>query len=209
MEKAEFEVAEAGAWWLLIPDYSIIEEPRKKLGEVLGGTELQWYLQLDNLRELYKRVEPSYHLMKQLDNATDDDERVEWLADMTEALLPDEEPPKSDASPSSNADVVITPSEESPAAKKEAPSAFPKNASPLSTNKEDVSPVDPDAGVAPPKPADLEAIAKDVATDFGNSSDLATQLGISKDELKDILSDLPADFESRVAAEAARIATEA
>ena len=208
MEKAEYEVAEPGVWWLLIPDYSIIEEPRKNLGAALGSTDLQWYLQLDNLRELYKQVEPSYDLMKQLDNATDDDKRVEWLADMTEALLPDEEPPKSDASPSANADVAITPTQQSPAAKKEAPSAFPKNASPFS-ERGDVSPVDPDAGVAPPKPADLEAIAKDVAADFGNRSDLATQLGISEDELKDILSDLPADFEGRVAAEAARIAAEA
>lgn len=208
MEQAEFEVAEAGAWWLVTPDYSIIEEPRKKLGAALGSREQQWYLQIDNLRELYRQLQPSYTLMQQLDNATDDTKRLEWLADMTKALPPPKEPPNSTASPPANAHVVTPPAEESPTAKEEAPPAVPKKASPF-PKKENVSPVEADAGGAPPKPADLEAIAKDVATDFGNSAELADQLGISEDELKDILGDLPADFESRVAAEAARLASEA
>lgn len=208
MEKAEFEVAEAGAWWLVTPDYAIIEEPRKRLGAALGSPEPQWYLKFDNLQELYRQLAPNYSLMQQLDNATNDDRRLEWLAEMTKALEL-EEAPKSVGSPPPNADAVTLPTDASASPKKETPSAFAKKAASPFATKEKTDSVDPAAGEAPPIPSDLQAIAKDVATDFGNSSELASQLGISEDELKDILDDLPADFESRVAAEAVRLAAEA
>jgi hypothetical protein len=216
MEKADFEVAEAGAWWLVTPDYSIIEERRKQLGAAIGKSELQWYLQLDNLQELYRQLEPNYSLMQQLDNANNDDKRLEWLAAMTKVLQPEEEeeseseekPPQDVVSPPLNGDAANPVTDASAAPKQEAPSPFPKKSSPFAS-KEDVSPADANTGGAPPVPADLQAIAKEVATDFGNSSELASELGVSEDELKDILDDLPADFESRVAAEAARLAAEA
>jgi hypothetical protein len=207
MEKAEFEVAEAGAWWLVTPDYSIIEEPRKKLGAALGSSEAQWYLQVDNLRELYRQLEPNRSLMDQLDDATTDDRRLEWLADMTKALQP-EEAPKSVPGPPAQADEVTTPASASALPKKDAPSAFPKKSASPFASREKSSPAESGGGEVPPPP-DFQAIAKDLATDFGDSSELATRLGISEDELKDILSDLPADFESRVAAEAARLAAQA
>jgi hypothetical protein len=52
----------------------------------------------------------------------------------------------------------------------------------------------------------LEAAVKDAVADLGSSAELASELGLSEAEVQEILSDLPADFESRVAAEAARLA---
>jgi hypothetical protein len=43
---------------------------------------------------------------------------------------------------------------------------------------------------------------------MGDTAALAGELGLDENELKEILADLPADFEARVAAEAARLAGE-
>jgi hypothetical protein len=52
----------------------------------------------------------------------------------------------------------------------------------------------------------LEATVKDVVAHLESSAELASELGVSENELREILGDLPADFEERVAAEAARLA---
>jgi hypothetical protein len=59
-----------------------------------------------------------------------------------------------------------------------------------------------------PVPETLDVAVHQVVADMGDTAALAGELGLNENELKEILADLPADFEARVAAEAARMAGE-
>jgi hypothetical protein len=187
MEKAEFVVAEPGAWWLVTPDYYVVEEPRKELGEALGFYDVQWYLQFDKLEELHRQLEANHRqLLTDLDQALDDTKRLEWLTSVKQVFKPE---------------VVEVPAEPAP------PAPPPSSAPPTAFAKKSAfAKKEPEP--APPSPPEvkLEEAIKEVVTDFGSPTELASELGISENELQEILGDLPADFESRVAAEAARLA---
>lgn len=64
----------------------------------------------------------------------------------------------------------------------------------------------PAASSAQAEAPTLEAAVRDVVAELGSSAELARELGLSEAELQALLNDLPGDFESRVAAEAARLA---
>jgi hypothetical protein len=187
MEKSQFVVAEPGAWWLVTPDYYVIDEPRKEVGEALGFNDVQWYLQTDKLEELHRQLEANHHrLLTDLDDALDDTKRLEWLTSVRQAFKPDVAETLQQTTPQGPPPSSTTPG---PFAKK---SAFAKK--------------EPKAAPSAPEEVKLEEAVKEVATDFGNATELAGELGISEKELQEILNDLPDDFESRVAAEAARLA---
>jgi hypothetical protein len=183
MEKAQFVVSEPGAWWLVNPDYYAIEEPRKQLGQVLGYYDVQWYLQGEKLEALHRQLETNhYQLLTDLDNAIDDTRRVQWLTTVKETF----QPQTSGAASSTPGPEAARPTG---VAKK---AAFARS------------------DASRPTPADVEAFARQEATAFDSQakSELADKLHISQAQLDEVIQHLPADFDSRVAAEAARLTRE-
>jgi hypothetical protein len=193
MEKTEFVVAEPGGWWLVTPEYYVIEEPRKEVGEALGFYDLQWYLQVDKLEELHRQLEANHRqLLTDLDNALDDARRLEWLTSVRQAFKPDV------AEAPAQAETVEQAAPPAPPPPSSSPSPFAK--------KSAFAKKEPESAPSSAAEVKLEDAVKEVVTDFGSPTELASELGMSETELQEILNDLPADFESRVAAEAARLA---
>jgi hypothetical protein len=183
MEKAQFVVSEPGAWWLVNPNYYAIEEPRRQLGQALGYLDVQWYLQVDKLEEWHRQLEVNhYQLLADVDNAVDDTKRIEWLIAVKEAFQPK----------------MTSPASGKPAQGTARPSGAAEN--PALAKSE----------AAGPTPADVAAFAKQEATAFDGQakSELANKLHISQAQLDEVIRHLPADFDTRVAAEAARLARE-
>ena len=171
----------------------MIEEPRKEVGEALGFYDLQWYLQVDKLEELHRQLEANHRqLLTDLDNTLDDTRRLEWLTSVRQAFKP----------------VVAETPAEAATLQQTAPQAPPPSSTPPSpfAKKSAFAKKEPEPAPSTPQEMKLEDAVKEVVTDFGSPSELASELGMSETDLQEILNDLPADFESRVAAEAARLA---
>jgi hypothetical protein len=193
VDKTEFVTTEPGAWWLVTPDYYVIEEQRKELGLALGVSDQQWYLQVGRLEELHRQLEVShYQLLTDLDQAQDDNKRLEWLTAVVQALKPTMT--KTPAPAASEAAPQPAPA---PAAKT---SPFVKK-SPFAKKRSEPPP-------AESAEAAIDEAVKGVVAELTSSPELAAELGMTEIELQSLLNDLPTDFESRVAAEAARLASQ-
>jgi hypothetical protein len=172
-------------WWLIAEeiDYALVE-PRKDLGVALGyDREARWWLEKTNVEELYnilQRTKPTL-LATELDEATDERTRKGWLDQVLAALAPQPEDTEK-----TGGDEVL------PAAKAAAPvGEAPKKRS--------------SAFGAKSKPSLDAVVKKEMAEMSGNVSSLAAEMGISEEEMADLLKELPANFEQMVAEQARSI----
>jgi hypothetical protein len=216
MDKTVFANTEADPrWWLLQEeiDYSLVE-PRKALSAALGyDREAQWYLEKWKLEGLYDALEAQARpLLTELDEATDEYKRKEWLDKAVAAVSPaavggteDRAPAGSPSSPPSAAASPQAPAAAARAAK---PSPFAKK------QAEAASPEAPPAAAAPAaKPslfakkeaqaeaARIDATVKTVMAELHpeNLASLATEMGITTEQLQELVETLPADFEKKLA----------
>lgn len=222
MEKMQFVTSGPGSWWLVRPDYYVIEEARKELGRALGFIDGQWYLQPDRLEDLHRQLAAGpYQLLTDLDAAHDDAKRMEWLRAVTQAFLPapaEDHPEPARPRP----EQPPVPAQQPPPKR---PGAFAKKSEPESSAAPTEQQTRPSAfvkesafaGKEPKSPARtatademaeaaLDAAVKAVVADLAGSPELASELGLSEADLQALLNELPADFESRVAAKATRLA---
>jgi hypothetical protein len=216
MDKTVFAGTEAQPrWWLLQEeiDYPLVE-PRKALSVALGyDREAQWYLEKWKLEGLYDTLEAQARpLLIELDEATDEYKRKEWLEKALAVVNPATVGGKGDhttsGSPSSPPAETASPKAPTPAAARAAKSsAFGKK------QAEAASPEAPSAATAPAakpslfakKKADAEAaqIGAAVKTAMAelepeNLASLATEMGVTTEQLQELLETLPDDFEKMV-----------
>jgi chemotaxis protein histidine kinase CheA len=227
MDKAAFSDVEADPkWWLLQPDVAFeLTELRKDVSENIGwGREDQWYLEKWKVEELFDLIEQrSYLLLQELDDAGDDYKRQEWMTKVVELTKPvaDEPAVKSGEGPAASAEAPATAAGSAPAAATAGeteiapaaaaaapkPSIFKKKAQPAP----DAPAAEPAATAeAPAATADVEALeaaVKDVMAHIApdNLPALASELGISEQELAELVRDLPENFETLIAAEVAKL----
>jgi outer membrane biosynthesis protein TonB len=231
VEKMQFVTSEPGSWWLVTPDYYVIEETRKHLGEVLGFGDGPWYLQPERLEDFHRRLEAGhYQLLTDLDAAHDDAKRTEWLRAVAQALKPasgegSPEPARLRPEQPTTVAQQQTPKRPSAFAKKPKPELEPEpepesTAAPAEQQQTRPSAFSkksafPEKAPKPPArtttadetaEAALGAAVKAVVADLAGSPELASELGLSEADLQALLNELPADYESRVAAEATRLA---
>jgi hypothetical protein len=185
MDKEEFAAIDAESpWWLIAVeiDYSLVEA-RKDLGVALGyDRETQWWREKDKVEELYRTLESTRPtLLTELDLATDAPKQKEWLDQVVAALTP--QPAHTEQA--GGAQVVppakpVTPAGEAP---QKRASAFGKKSEPS-----------------------LDAVVKkELAGMSGNVSSLAAEMGISEEEMAQLLKELPDNFEQLVAEQAKSI----
>jgi hypothetical protein len=215
MEKSAFACIDADPKWWLLQDESTIDsaiaEGRADIGGHLGwGRACEWYRESGKLEELYDLIERRESaLLRELDDATDDDRRRAWMgkvADLTKPTGPEPAP-----APGPEAAPVATAPEAAPGSG----SATVADGKPAGPVEDKSGPTTPRADVHEPTPAATRVpIRVQVAVQQAmkhlapaNRGALAGELGVSADELSKVISDLPADFAAMVAAEVAALAT--
>jgi hypothetical protein len=225
MDRTVFADTEAEPrWWLLQEeiDYLLVD-PRKALSVALGNDrEAKWYLDKWKLEGLYDTLEAQApRLLIELDEATDEHKRKEWLEKAIAAVNPatvggKEDHPTSGSPSSPPAETASPQAPTTAAARAAKPSAFGKRqaeaASPEAASPEAPTPA---TAAAPPaaKPsafaknkvgadtAQIDAAVRRVMDELSseNLPSLATEMGITTEQLKELLGTLPADFKKMVA----------
>jgi hypothetical protein len=95
MEKDQFVAVETEPWWLLERDVEYrIEESRRRLGASFGWSDPTWYIQREELVEVYDfiLIQPIV-LLGELELAVDDERRLRWLDSLVELKTPATEEP--------------------------------------------------------------------------------------------------------------------
>jgi hypothetical protein len=220
MDKTVFADTEADPrWWLLQEeiDYPLVE-PRKALSVALGyDREAQWYLEKWKLEGLYDALEAQARpLLTELDEATDEYKRKEWLEKAVAAVKPAtvggkedhatagsaSSPPAETASPQARTTAAAPAAKPSPFAKKKAEAASPEAASPE-------TPTPATAAAAPAGKPSIFAKAQEAKdektvttalnealTDESKLNEVAAVLGTSPEETRELLND--PEFKSMV-----------
>jgi hypothetical protein len=212
MDRTAFADTEAEPrWWLLLEeiDYALVE-PRKALSVALGyDREAQWYLEKWKLEGLYDALEAQARpLLTELDEATDEYKRKEWLEKAVAAVKPATVGGKEDHTPSRNpSSPPATAASPQAATAAAAPAAKPRAfgtrkaeaGSPEAASPE--APTPATAAAAPSKP-DLFAKAKEAKAektvttaldealnDDSKLNEVAGVLGASPEETRELLED--------------------
>lgn len=192
MDKAAFADTDADPkWWLLQPEIAdTLIELRRDIGEHAGWSREQlWYEERWRLEDVYDLIERSNgYLLQELDEATDDYRRQDWITKVIEAIKPKAVAEDHElATPAPGADALEPVAAEAPKPKG---SIFKRK----------------DNEKAKPDPQ-MEAAVQHALTHLEPEKlpGLADELGVTAEELAELIKDLPADFEKLVAAEVARM----
>ncbi len=201
MDRATFAVSDPESqWWLLEKEiHYTMEEPRKDLSEILGyARDDQWYTDKSKVEQLYDLIEShDRNLLTELDLATDDEKRKQWLESAVAALRPE----TAEAT-------AVSASEAPPAAVAPAASGSP---APAPTKKSIFGKKNADEAVVAAPTMDVTEAVKVVmhGLDDQRIADLARELQLPADEVRALLAELPDGFEQEVAKEALTIADQA
>jgi hypothetical protein len=219
MDKEQFLAADANSVWFLQPDLNErLETLRRQIGASFGWTDPLWYTDKTKLEELYRFLEPKgTQVFQELEQATDDDRRTQWLDSVVEMKKPEPAPEASGSAQTVAASTTTTaPTRPRPSAFGGSGAATPGGeggaASSPGTATTSAAPAKKSIFKAKPEPEQIQVqideAVKTVMSDLsgGGLTGLASELDISAEELQSVLQD--PDFERLVAEEATKLAAE-
>jgi hypothetical protein len=213
LEKLVFAATDGDDLWWLIADIQAdsLRERREDLGVALEyGRNSEWYLDKTKVEALYDAIEvKNRELLRELDDlAVEDSQRQAWVDKVLDVLKAEVAPP---ASGGPQAGAPSAPKAAAPVTAKKplfgshregadaAPPASPGEATP--------TPAPPSAPSSRPPAEVAQAVVDEVMATLvpQNYADLAQELGVTENEIQDLVGQLPSDFEQQVAARASEI----
>jgi hypothetical protein len=209
MDKAAFADTDSESpWWLLETVIDpILLEPRKDLGQALGyDRDSEWYREVWRLEAFYDQLESaSMALLAELDQATDTSKQSEWLEKVI-ALLGPEKTDQGGGAAATPPATAPRPTAWKAAQPRDA--AAPRRDIFGHARAEATADSAAESKAAPDAAAGVDrAVQQVIATQLGdtNHAALAQQLGITEQQVAELLQQLPDDFEQLVAQRAAEI----